>query len=44
MLVTESRSSARATNAVNWVGDQRDREWDRGFSKWKPGKGIIFEM
>jgi hypothetical protein len=39
MLVTESRSSARATNAVNWVGDQRDREWDRGFLSGNQERG-----
>jgi hypothetical protein len=44
MLVIESRSSARATKAVIWVGGQGDREWNRGVSEWKPGKGVIFEM
>jgi hypothetical protein len=27
-----------------WVGEQREREWDRRFSEGKPGKGITFEM
>ena len=27
-----------------WVGDQGERERDRGFSEGKLGKGITFEM
>ena len=27
-----------------WVGEQREEGWARGFSEWKPGKGITFEM
>ena len=27
-----------------WVGEQGEGEWDRGFSEGKPGKGITFEM
>jgi hypothetical protein len=26
------------------IDKQGDREWDRGFSEGKPGKGITFEM
>jgi hypothetical protein len=27
-----------------WVGEQEEREEDRGFSEGKPGKGITFKM
>jgi hypothetical protein len=27
-----------------WVGEQEEGGGDRGFSEWKPGKLIIFEM
>jgi hypothetical protein len=27
-----------------WVGKQGEGGGDRGFSEWKPGKGITFEM
>jgi hypothetical protein len=28
-----------------WVGEQGEEGGDRGFSEWKPGKGMItFEM
>ena len=27
-----------------WVGEQREGGLDRGYSEWKPGKGITFEV
>jgi hypothetical protein len=27
-----------------WVGEQGEGGKDRGFSEWKPGKGITFEI
>jgi hypothetical protein len=31
-------------SSSGWVGEQGEREEDRGFLEGKPGKGITFEM
>jgi hypothetical protein len=38
------RGMPRPGSRSGWVGEQGDREGDRGFSEEKPGKGIAFEM
>jgi hypothetical protein len=32
------------TGVGGWVGKQEEWRGNRGFSKWKLGKGITFEM
>jgi hypothetical protein len=42
--MTQCRRMPGPGSRSGWVGEQREEGWARGFSEWKPGKGITFEM
>jgi hypothetical protein len=43
-LMPQCRRISGQGSQCRLVGEQREGEWDRGFSAEKPGKGIRFQM
>jgi hypothetical protein len=43
-LMPQYRRMPGLGSRSGWVGDHVEEGWDRGFSEWKLGKGITFEM
>ena len=43
-LILQSRVMLWWGRRSGWVGEQGKGEWDRGFSKGKPGKWISFAI